>query len=236
MTWRDFFDRDHSIYVNARHKTLHADLVAKGVAAHIPNPQASVLDYGCGEALGARFLAARCAKLFLYDAAPSVRAKLVAANATQPNIVVLDDASFDALPAGSLGVIVVVSVLQYVGEAELSRLLAIFHDKLKDDGVLVLADIVPKNLSALEDARALLEFGWRGGFLFAAVAGLARTALSDYRTLRAQYGLSTYDEADMRELLADHDFDCTRAGENIGHNQQRMTFVARKAPDDAARD
>ena len=33
MTWRDFFDSDHSIYVSARHKLLHSQLVADGVAS-----------------------------------------------------------------------------------------------------------------------------------------------------------------------------------------------------------
>ena len=200
MTWRDFFDRDHALYVNERHKMLHADLVAKGVAAHIPDPQASVLDYGCGEALGAPYVSERCGKLYLFDTAPSVRAKLLAANVNRPNISVLDDAGVAAIPDRSLDMIVVVSVLQYVCE----------------------------DVSPIDDARALLEFGLHGGFLTAALVGLARTALSDYRTLRQQYGLSFYDEADMREILADHDFTCERAAKNIGHNQKRMTFVARK--------
>ena len=229
MTWRDFFDRDHALYVSERHKLLHADLIAKGVAAHIPNSQAQVLDYGCGEALGAPYLAERCAKLFLFDTAPSVRAKLAAANVARPNVAVLDEAAVAAIPDASLDMIVIVSVLQYVAEAEFARMLGTFHDKLKDDGRLVLADIIPKDVSPVDDARALLGFGLHGGFLTAAVIGLARTALSDYRTLRTQYGLSTYDEADMREILADHDFTCERAARNIGHNQKRMTFVARKA-------
>ena len=228
MTWRDFFDGDHALYVSARHKLLHADLVAKGVAAHIPKPDAQVLDYGCGEALGAAYVSEHCAKLFLFDTAPSVRAKLIAANVARPHIAVLDEAGVAAIPDASLDMIVVVSVLQYVAEAELARLLATFHDKLKDDGKLVLADIIPKDVSPLDDARALLDFGLHGGFLTAAVIGLARTALSDYRALRTQYGLSVYDEADMREILADHDFSCERAARNIGHNQKRMTFVARK--------
>ena len=228
MTWRDFFDRDHALYVSERHKLLHADLVAKGVATHIPNAQAQVLDYGCGEALGAPYLAERCAKLFLFDTAPSVRAKLIAANVNRSNVAVLDEAAVAAIPDGWLDMIVIVSVLQYVAEAEFSRMLGTFHDKLKDDGRLVLADIIPKDVSPIDDARALLQFGLQGGFLTAATIGLARTALSDYRTLRTQYGLSTYDEADMREILADHDFACERAARNIGHNQKRMTFVARK--------
>ena len=228
MTWRDFFDRDHALYVSERHKLLHADLIAKGVAAHIPSATAQVLDYGCGEALGAPYVSERCAKLFLFDTAPSVRAKLVAANVNRTNVAVLDEAGVAALPDRSLDMIVVVSVLQYVAEAELARMLGTFHDKLKDDGRLVLADIIPKDVSPIDDARALLEFGLHGGFLTASVIGLARTALSDYRTLRQQYGLSFYDEADMREILADHDFTCARAAQNIGHNQKRMTFVARK--------
>ena len=228
MTWRDFFDRDHALYVSDRHKLLHADLVAKGVASHIPNAQAQVLDYGCGEALGAPYLAERCAKLFLFDTAPSVRAKLAAANVARPNVAVLDEAAVAAIPDASLDMIVIVSVLQYVAEAEFARMLGTFHDKLKDEGKLVLADIIPKDVSPVDDARALLGFGLHGGFLGAAIVGLARTALSDYRTLRTQYGLSFYDEADMREMLADNDFTCERAAQNIGHNQKRMTFVARK--------
>ena len=228
MTWRDFFDRDHALYVSERHKLLHADLVAKGGAAHIPSPDAQILDYGCGEALGAAYVSERCGRLYLFDTAPSVRAKLVAANVNRPNVAVLDEAGVAAIPERSLDMIVVVSVLQYVGEAELARLLGLFHDKLKDDGRLVLADIIPKDVSPLDDARALLDFGLHGGFLFAALAGLVRTALSDYRTLRQQYGLSFHDEADMREILAEHDFSCERAARNIGHNQKRMTFVARK--------
>jgi SAM-dependent methyltransferase len=231
MTWRDFFDSDHSIYVSARHKLLHAQLVASGVASYIRKPDARVLDFGCGEALGARTVAANCGTLYLYEAAPTIRAKLKAAFVAEERIVVLDNDGFDALPDGSLDLIVVVSVLQYVGDAERARLFGQFHVKLADDGVLVLGDIVPKDLSPVEDAKALLEFGWRGGFLFAALAGLVRTAISDYRTLREKYGLTTYDDAEMRAVLAEYDFTCERARENIGHNQKRMTFLARKKPE-----
>ncbi len=226
MTWRDFFDGDYSIYVNARHKLLHADLIAKGLAAHIPRPDVRILDYGCGEALSARVLSERCARLYLYDSAPSVRAKLASSNIENPKIVVLDESTLDALPDGSLDMIAVVSVLQYVGDAELARLLEIFREKLVDGGLLVLADVVSRDLGPLDDARELLGFAWRGGFLFAALVGLARMALSDYRSLREKFGFSTYDEPDLRALLAEHDFSCARAPQNIGHNQKRMTFLA----------
>jgi hypothetical protein len=47
--------------------------------------------------------------------------------------------------------------------------------------------------------------------------------------LREKFGLSTYDEPDMRALLDEHDFTCERVAQNIGHNQKRMTFLACKA-------
>jgi hypothetical protein len=76
----------------------------------------------------------------------------------------------------------------------------------------------------LTDATALLRFGWSGGFLGAAFAGLARTALSDYRKIRQRLGLSTYSEANFSALLAEHGFLADRVHPNFGHNQGRMTF------------
>ncbi len=229
MSWREFFDGDHSIYVNARHRLLHDSLIAKAVVNHIPDARARVLDYGCGEASCAADVARHCAQLYLFDTAKLVRFKLGQRFAEAANITILDETAFAALPDGGLDVIFVVSVLQYVGEAEFERWLENFHDKLAPGGAFVVGDVVPKDLSALEDARALLAFGWRGGFLFAALFGLARTFFSSYRALRSRFGLTTYDEEEMLELLRAHRYTPERAPENIGHNQKRMTFVARKA-------
>ena len=44
MTWRDFFDRDHSIYVNDRHKRLHAEI---DKAVDSPDARARLANVGC---------------------------------------------------------------------------------------------------------------------------------------------------------------------------------------------
>ena len=62
--WRSFWDSNHSIYVNARHKDVHYREVAEGIAAYVPGPGARVLDYGCGEALHAEVVAAVAGELF----------------------------------------------------------------------------------------------------------------------------------------------------------------------------
>ncbi|HEY8578820.1 MAG TPA: class I SAM-dependent methyltransferase [Beijerinckiaceae bacterium] len=233
MNWRDYWNGPHPIYVNARHRALHFDLIARDIARLIPSPQARVLDYGCGEADTAPQLAARCGRLSLYDTAQAVRARLAARHRDDPKIVVLDEAGLDALEEGSVDLVVVNSVLQYLTESELVAILDFARDKLAPGGVLALGDVIPRDASAVSDTKALLDFAWKGGFLAAAFVGLARTAFSDYRKLRETLGLTRYAEDEMLDLLRRNGFDAHRAERNIGHNQERMLFLATPRPDPA---
>ena len=49
--------------------------------------------------------------------------------------------------------------------------------------------------------RHLLRFAARHGFLVAALKGLVRTALSDYRKLSKTLGVAHYDEQEMLDIL-----------------------------------
>jgi SAM-dependent methyltransferase len=229
MNWRDFWNSDTPIYVSERHKDLHYRLIARDISALIPSREAHVLDYGCGEALSADRVAARCAKLYLCDAAPTVRARIAERFRAVPNIQVVAPEGMEQLPDHQLDLIVVNSVVQYLTLDELRALLAPARAKLKRDGQLVIADVIPADQSPIADAAALLSFAGKGGFLGAAVVGLARTALSDYRRLRNEVGLAQYDEPEMLEILGDSRFTAERRTQNLGHNQARMTFVARPA-------
>jgi SAM-dependent methyltransferase len=229
MNWRDYWNRDTPIYVGERHKLLHYRLVASDIVALVPSPEAHVLDHGCGEALSAERIAARCGRLYLCDAAPLVRERLAARFGGNPKIEVLAPEEIARLPDGSLDLVVANSLLQYLSQDELRGLLRLWRAKLKTDGRLVLADVIPPGLSPVADARALLGFAWKGGFAVRAVLGLVRTALSDYRRIRNALGLSAYAESEMIELLRVEGFSAERRPRNIGHNQARMTFVARPA-------
>jgi SAM-dependent methyltransferase len=230
-SWLAFWDRPHSIYVNARHKDVHyrliAQEIAEAIAALVPSPQARVLDYGCGEALHAERVTAACGELFLCDGAPSVRAGLAARFAGNGKIRVLAPDGVALLPQNSLDLIVLHSVAQYLSTAELQALLATFWRLMAPGGVLLVSDIIAPELSAAADVTALLRFAAQNGFLLAALGGLARTLFSDYGRLRARYGLTHYGEADMLHLLASAGFTGERAAKNIGHNQARMAFIAR---------
>jgi SAM-dependent methyltransferase len=229
MNWRDFWNQDTPIYVSERHKTLHYRLIARDIAALVSAPDAVVLDYGCGEALSAERVAARCGRLYLCDAAPLVRERLRERFGHDERVTVLGPEDVMDLPDGSLDLIVANSLVQYLSLDELRDLLRLSRAKLKPDGRLVLADVIPLDVNPLTDARALLSFAWQGGFLKDALTGLARTAVSDYRTLREELGLAQYGEAEMIELLDDMGFTAERRRPNIGHNQARMTFVAQPA-------
>jgi SAM-dependent methyltransferase len=229
MGWKEFWDGEHAIYVNARHRLLHDRRIASDIAALIPSRDAVVLDYACGEAGEAGIVAARCAKLILSDQATSVRTKLAARHGDRPNVEILDPEGVRALPPASVDLIVVNSLLQYLSRPELDDLLVMLRPLLKEGGRLVIGDVIPRGQSPVADALSLLRFGWEGGFLIAAGIGLVRTFFSDYRKLRADLGLSFHDEHEMLAILDHAGFAGQRRRENIGHNQGRMTFIAQRA-------
>ena len=227
MNWRDFWNGDTPIYVNDRHRLLHYDHVARAIAALVEGQGWNVLDHGSGEAICAELTARRCAKLYLYDAAPTVQARQRARFERDSRIEVLSNASLGEIPDHSLDMIVANSLLQYLTLPEFEPLLEFWRCKLKPTGKLVLADVIPPHSDTVSDIRALLSFAWQGGFLIAACAGLVATFFSDYRKLRTKFGLTRFSEDEMITLLAAHGFAGNRAAENLGHNQTRMTFVAR---------
>lgn len=229
MDWISFWDGAHAIYVSDRHKQLHYERIARDIARHVPRPAARVLDYGCGEALSAPVLAASCRHLTLCDAAPGVREKLRERASGNAAITVAAPDEVAAMPDGSFDLIVANSLLQYLDRPVLDGLLAVWRRLLAPEGRLLVADVIPPDVGAAQDAMALLAFAARDGFLGAALVGLARTALSPYRKLRAELGLSMYREAEFLAVLHAAGFSGARTRPNVGHNQNRMAFLARPA-------
>jgi SAM-dependent methyltransferase len=226
-SWLAFWDGPHSIYVSARHKDVHYRLIASEIIALVPGPQARVLDYGPGEALHADLVAAQADELLLCEGAPGLRAGIARRFAGVANIRAVAPEDVARLPANSLDLIVLHSVAQYLTAAEAGTLLELFHRLLKPGAVLVVGDVIPPHIPAATDAAALIRFAAANGFLLAALGGIARTLMSDYMQMRARLGLTRYDEAKMLQKLAAAGFAAQRAGKNIGHNQARMTFIAR---------
>lgn len=227
--WIAFWDSPHSIYVNARHREAHYLKIAEDITRYVP-ANGYVLDYGCGEALHADMPAAIAHRLILCEAAPGVRAKLVERFAGNAKILVIGPDQVAELEDRSLDLIVMHSVAQYLTPEEFGDLLMLFRALLKPDGLLVVGDIIPPQVSALTDALQLLRFAREEGFFFAALFGLLRTLFSRYWRLRSRLGLARYHRDEMLRKLTRAGFWVTTAECNIGHNQARVTYLGRLSP------
>jgi trans-aconitate methyltransferase len=225
-SWREFWDRPHRIYVNDRHRQVHYERVAADIIAEISGSDAIVLDYGCGEALQAGKVAARCKRLLLCEAAPSLRATLIERYKRNPDIAVIAPEDIDTLPDGSIDLVVANSVLQYLTREECAGLARRLHAKISPKGRLIFADVVPPGGGILADVTSLLATAAREGFFFAALGGLAFTLVSDYRRLRQQIGLTTYEENEILSLLEQSGYRARRRSRNFGFNQRRMAIIA----------
>ncbi len=233
--WVAYYDSDHSIYVNARHRDVHYARLADAIASHVPARTAAVLDYGCGEALHADRVADAARWLTLAEAGPAVRGRLIERFKDNSKIVVISTDRVAGLQPQSFDMVILHSVSQYLTPEEFDRTAALFYAVLAPGGLLLVGDVVPPDASALSDSGALLRFGWQDGFFFAAVAGLVRTLFSDYSRLRTKVGLTRYSEKEMAGKLAAAGFTVTRARSNLGHLTTRMTFLAHKSPEELVR-
>jgi SAM-dependent methyltransferase len=229
MNWTDYWNQDTTIYANDRHKQVHYEGIARDLMACIRSPKARVVDYGCGEALSADRVAAACGHLYLCDSASRTREHLISRFGGLRNASIISPQEFEALPGGSVDLIVANSVVQYLSAGQFAAFLATSQAKLAPGGELVLGDIIPRTVGPLTDAFQLLRFAWSNGFLLAAFSGLIRSFFSSYRKTRAALGLLQLDERQVMDMLAQAGFAARRHYPNLGHNSARMTLIARTA-------
>jgi ubiquinone/menaquinone biosynthesis C-methylase UbiE len=224
--WIDYYDSTHTIYANKTHRDVHFRIVAADIIRYIPAPDATVLDYACGEALSAPDVAASCGRLILAEPAPGVRGRVAARFKSEPKIAVHSLDELKTLPPQSVDLTVMNSVTQYMASEDLDAAFATVRTLLRPDGRLVVGDVLQVESSTVSDVTALLKLAAQHKFLTAALISLVKTALSDYRALREKVGLQRYSETEILARLKRAGFTARREAINIGHNQSRMTFVA----------
>lgn len=227
-TWARYFDGDVvSLYVSPRHLRAHYTYIVDALQPLLPsNRSFTLLDFGCGEALATPRLAETAARLLLYDGSPVIRDRVHSRFGGLAGISVLDDDDYAALPDGSVDLVLVISVIQYVNDHDLKRMLADWRRLLAPDGALILGDVLPPGNTTFADISSLLRFALKNGFLWAALRGLATTAATDYPKLRRTLGLRSYDEAEMMARLRDAGFTASVAPRNVSPSPHRRTFIA----------
>jgi SAM-dependent methyltransferase len=225
--WKSFWNKENNIYVSARHKEVHFLMNARDLLRLIPSGRPlTLLDWGCGEALGAAVLADANVRVLLHDPVPLQEKRLKERFSGNPRIEVLDARDIAGLPAHTIEVILLNSVLQYIGKEEFQKLLPGFRNLLTPEGVLFLGDVVPSDSRISDDALALLGAGIRHGFFFEALFGLVTTFFSDYRKVRQTDGFTTYTEEEIINILTRAGFRAERVQPNIGLTSHRMLIRA----------
>ena len=228
--WLSFWNSSHKIYVNDLHRDVHYRDVAEQIASFVPSPVAAVIDYGCGEATRSDIVAAKAGRLILSDGARAVRDNLARRFRDNPKIRIASPEEIATMPPGSVDLIVLNSVAQYLTTPQLEDLLAEFRVLLAPGGHFVIGDVIPPNTSAVTEVMALMKLAWKNGFVIPALFGLVRTLFSDYRSLRTKLGLTHYTEQEILAVLTGAGYDARRRFPNIEHNQARMTFVCTVGP------
>src|SRR5262250_2904211 len=139
--WVAYYDSDHSIYVNARHRDVHYARLADAIASYVPSRTAAVLDYGCGEALHADRMAAAAGRLTLAEAGPAVRGRLIERFQGNPKITVISTDHAASMPSQSFDMAILHSVSQYLTPEEFDERAVLFHRLLRPGGLLVVGDV-----------------------------------------------------------------------------------------------
>src|SRR5271167_2223162 len=140
--WIDYYDSTHTIYASKLHRDLHFQLIAQDIIGCIGSPDAVVLDYACGEALSAAKGAEACGMLYLAEAAPGVRGRLIARFAPNTRIRVRSLEDLRNMAEKSVDLVVINSVAQYMTPEELDSAFAITRRLLRPGGRLILGDVL----------------------------------------------------------------------------------------------
>jgi SAM-dependent methyltransferase len=228
-SWLDFWNRPNAVYVSKRHRVAHYARVLVGVSEFIPAGRgAIVLDWGCGDALAADKMAGLCGTLLLYEAAETTRRRLHSRFPGQSQIRVLDSLGPEAIAPKSVDLVIVNSVVQYLSRTQFIQALQLFHWVLKDNGRVLLGDIIEPRTPMISHVTTFLHFALRNHFFCAAVIGLLRNFASDYRRLRRNAGYACYTAPDMLALLRECGFGAERLRRNIAVSQHRASYLASK--------
>jgi len=229
-SWFDYWNRPNGIFVSETHKRAHYRHIFSNVLPFLPRGSGSaMLDWGCGEAFAADWMAAECERIYLYDPADVVRARLRERYKDHRRIVVIGGDQVNGLPSECLDLILINSVFQYLTQEQLVTALLDLRRLLKPVGRFLIGDLIAPCTAMWQHVRIFLTFAYREGFLMSAIAGLVGTFLPSYNSLKRQHDLSEYSEAELLRIFELCKLNGRRLPRNIAVSPIRSSYIATKS-------
>jgi cyclopropane fatty-acyl-phospholipid synthase-like methyltransferase len=189
------------------------------------NPNAHVLDFGCGFGFVAELVAPKVGQISLWDTSANMRRRARLKLAGHKNIRFLDlsepqpisrDLKFD--------LIIVNSVVQYMSLEQFAACLVMWRTMLASGGRIVVSDLIPLNHSSMCDIVDLLKFSIRRNVLGNALLQAFRD-LGSYWMTRQNCPLTrtSVRELSERGKAASLSISCLPA--NLTQFSKRLTII-----------
>jgi len=179
-----------------------------------------ILDFGCGHGYLASLLAERVRDVYIYDASLSMMELARYHNRKKGNVVVLEKMS-DHVPP--LDYVLVNSVIQYMTPDVLKNNLRLWRSLLKDDGKIIVSDILPEKVRFFSEILGLLSFTLSRGYLIGQVCLLASLLFSDFTKVVRECPLTYYPHDLLCDLAAETKLEIRILDNNMIYDSRRHT-------------
>jgi SAM-dependent methyltransferase len=228
MTWEQFWESytGNENLFRAVAKNSFDNFVAMFPA----NKKMRVLDFGCGHGFLARHLAQILEEIYIYDISPAMLKAARRHNGVIPNVIVLEKLNQGSLPV--FDYILVNSVIQYMAPDKLKENILLWRSLLKNDGKIIISDILPCKLGFVKELWELLSFSLAQGHLIEQVIQFYTLFFSNYSKAANTSPLNIYTPDILRTIAAQADLELEINEKNLSFSKHRYTACFRKFNDD----
>jgi ubiquinone/menaquinone biosynthesis C-methylase UbiE len=185
-----------------------------------------VLDFGAGYGNVSYFIRNKVKHIYMYDKAEYMQQVLTHNFSEHKNMQIVSDLNEIN---GKVSVIIVNSVSQYIPKDDFRNILKLFRKFCTKETNIIIADVIPRNYSKLNDFRNQLSISLKYGFFTKLlVYAISNTFFSPSLSLSAEY-LIKYDEEEIIGLLTEEGFDAKTTENNFTFSKDRFTIHGKLA-------
>lgn len=227
-SWRTYWEVPAISTQQREHQVQSRYYLRKLEAAISLSPEMRVLDFGCGFGFVAEGLSEKVSEVLLWDASSNMRSQAQHLNAARANVRLIDLSTEKALAQSlSLDLILVNSVIQYMGSEEFSTWLTCWRNMLASNGRIVLSDLIP-----LASPPRLLEmyeafvFNVRHGLLGHLLSRTNFSAIKRYsKTSQTAEPLLKFSKESLAQFTHSAGLALEVLPNNLTHFSSRLTAV-----------